>query len=80
MASMNSSLNSTASSEAKATPLHVEGVGETHDAEADGAVAHVGSLGGLGRVEVDVDDVVERADGHADGLAELLVVERAVGQ
>jgi hypothetical protein len=42
-------------------------------------VAHVGALGGLGRVEIDVDDVVERAHRDADGLAELLVVERAVG-
>ena len=33
---------------------------------------------GLGRVEIDVDDVVERADGDADGLAQFFVVERAV--
>ena len=37
---------------------------------------HVGGLGGFGRVEVDVDDVVERADGDGDGFAEHLVIER----
>jgi hypothetical protein len=78
MASMNSSLNSTASFGGEGDAFEVEGV-QAHDAEADGAVAEVGGLGGLGRVEVDVDDVVERADGDADGLAELLVIEGAVG-
>ena len=42
-------------------------------------MAEVGALGGLGRVKINVDHVVERADGHADGLAELGVVEGAVG-
>ena len=55
--------------------FNVEGVGETHDAHADGAVAHVGGLGGLGGVKINVDDVVERANGHADGLAEFFVIE-----
>ena len=72
---MNSSLNSTAASEAKARPALVEGVLQAHDAEADGAVAGVGGRGGFGRVEVDVDDVVERADGDGDGFAELLVID-----
>ena len=56
-----------------------EGVLEAHDAEADGAVAEVRALGGLGGVEIDVDDIVEGADGDMDGLLEHLVVERAVG-
>lgn len=59
--------------------LQVEGVGETHDAEANGAVAEVGGLGRDGGVEVDVDDVVEGADGGANGVAQLLEVEGAVG-
>jgi len=46
---------------------------------ADRAVAAVGELGRGGRVEIDVDDVVERADGHADSVTELLEVEGAVG-
>jgi len=33
---------------------------------------------GFGGVEVDVDDVVEGADGNGDGLAEHVVVEHAV--
>jgi hypothetical protein len=32
-------------------------------------------LGGFGRVEVDVDHVVEGADGDADGFAEFVVIE-----
>ncbi len=60
-------------------PFWIERVRKAHDAEADGAVAQVGASGGLGRVEIDVDDVVERADGDADGVAELFEVERAVG-
>jgi hypothetical protein len=39
----------------------------------------VEALGGLGRVKINVDHVVERADGHADRLAELGVVEGAIG-
>jgi hypothetical protein len=46
MASMNSSLNSTPSLEAKGDAFAVEGVLQAHDAEADGAVAAVGGLGG----------------------------------
>ena len=59
--------------------LDVERVRQTHHAETDRAVAHIRALGRLGRVEVDVDDVVQRAHGDADRLAEFLVVERAVG-
>ena len=51
---------------------------ETHDAESDGTVTTVGGLGGIGRVEINVDDVVERADGHGDSLAEHVVIEHAV--
>ena len=56
----------------------VEGVLDAHDAEADGAVAGVGGAGGFGGVEVDVDDVVEGADGDGDGFLEHLVIEGAV--
>lgn len=42
---------------------------KTHDTEADGTVAGVGGFGRFGGVEVDVDDVIERADGDGDGLA-----------
>ena len=52
---------------------------EAHDAETDWAVTEVGDLRGLGRVEVDVDDVVEGTDGHMDGLRELGVVDIARG-
>ena len=55
----------------------VKGVLQAHDSEADGAVTAVGGLGGFGGVEVDVDDVIEHADGDADGLAELGVVDAA---
>ena len=75
---MNSSLNSMASWLAKANAFFVEGVLQAHDAETDGPVAHVGPFGGLGRVEVDVDDVVESANGNGDGFAERFEVERAV--
>ena len=56
----------------------VEGVLDAHDAEADRAVAGVGGQRGFGGVEVDVDDVVEGADGDGDGFLEHLVIERAV--
>ena len=52
---------------------------QAHDAEADGAVAHVGIFGGFDGVEVDVDDVVEHPHEHGDGVAELVVVDGAVG-
>ena len=55
-----------------------EGILETHDTESDGAVAAVGRFRGVGGVEVDVDDVIECADGDGDGLTEHLVVEHAV--
>ena len=42
-------------------------------------MAEVGDLGGLRRVEVDVDDVVEGADGDRDGLAEHRMVDAAIG-
>ena len=58
--------------------LFEEGVLEAHDAEPDGAVARVGGFGRFGGVEVDVDDVVEGADGDGDGLAEHVVIEHAV--
>lgn len=57
----------------------VEGVLETHDAEADGAVAGVRGFRGVGWVEVDVDDVVERTDRHGDGFLEHLVIEGTIG-
>ena len=56
----------------------VEGVLDAHDAEADGAVAGVGGFGGFCGVEVDVDDVVEGADGDGDGLLEHFVIEGAI--
>ena len=40
-------------------------------------MAGVGGLRRVGGVEVDVDDVVERTDGGADGLAQLGVVDVA---
>lgn len=55
-----------------------EGVLEAHDAEADGAVAEVGTFGGFGRVEVDVDDVIQGADGDVDGFTKHIEVEGAV--
>ena len=55
-----------------------EGVLETHDAEPDGTVTAVSGLGGTGGVEIDVDDIVESADGHGDGLAKHLVIEHAI--
>ena len=60
--------------------LGVKRIGQTHHAQADGPVAQVRALGRLGRVEIDVDDIVERADRHADGLAQLEVIQRAVRQ
>ena len=67
-----SSLNSTALRRGEGVAAEVERVREAHHAEADRAVAAVRRSRRLGRVEVDVDDVVERADGDADRLAELL--------
>ena len=56
-----------------------EHVGEAHDAEADLAVA-LGHLLDLGqRVAVDVDDVVEEADGGAHDPAQGAVVDVPVG-
>jgi len=57
----------------------VEAILETHHAHADRTVAEVGDLGGLGRVEVDVDDVIEGADGDRDGLTEHRMVDAAIG-
>ena len=42
-------------------------------------MAGVGALGGFGGVEVDVDYVVEGADGGADGVAEFFEVDVVVG-
>ena len=53
----------------------VERVLETHDTKTDWTVAAVRSLGSFGRVEVDIDDVVQCADGDGDGLLEHLVIE-----
>jgi hypothetical protein len=57
----------------------VEGVRQTHHAQADGTMTPVGRLGRLGRVEIDVDDIVQRPHRHADRLAQFGVVERTVG-
>ena len=46
--------------------------------ETDGPVAHVGSFGRLGRVEVDVDDVIERSNRDGDGFSKSFEIERAV--
>ena len=59
--------------------LLIEGVLQTHDAETDGAVAAVGCSGGLCWVEVDVDDIIEGTDRDLDGVAELFVIEVAIG-
>ena len=56
----------------------IEGVLQAHDTETDRAVTAVGRLRGFGRVEVDVDHVIECAHGDADGVAELFVVEVAI--
>lgn len=50
---------------------------EAHDAEADGAVAHVSCFCGFSWVEVDVDDVIEGSDGDLDGFAEFDVIDVA---
>lgn len=55
-----------------------EGILQAHDAEPDRAVAQVGALGGFSRIEVDVDHVVQGADGHLNGLAEHVVVEGSI--
>ena len=57
----------------------IETVLEAHHAHADGAVAEIGNLGGLGRVEVDIDDVVEGTHRDRDGLAEHRMVDTAIG-
>ena len=36
-----------------------EGVGETLDANTNGAMAHIASVGLFRRIEIDVDDLVE---------------------
>ena len=56
-----------------------EGVLKSHHTKSDRTVAEVRALGGFGRVEIDIDDVVERTDGDLNGLAEHLMVERAIG-
>mmetsp|Transcript_1236 Transcript_1236/g.5472 ORF Transcript_1236/g.5472 Transcript_1236/m.5472 type:complete len:326 (+) Transcript_1236:605-1582(+) len=61
-------------------PEEDEHVGEALDAEADGAVLHVGSLGGLDGVEVDVDDAVEVARHLAGDLREFRVVKVSVSR
>ena len=64
----------------KGKPEEDEHVGETLDAEADGAVLHVGPLGGLDGVEVDVDDAVEVARHLAGDLREFRVVKVSVSR
>ncbi len=55
--------------------LDIERILEAHDAEADGAMAHVGILRFCDRVEVDVDHVVEHADRSLDGHSQFFLVE-----
>ncbi len=57
---------------------NVERVLQPHDAESDRTVGLVGSLGRFGRVEVDVDHIVEGPDSGVDRLLELLVVDVAI--
>ena len=63
---------------AEGETFFVEGILQTHNAEADGAVAGVRGLGSLGGVEVDIDDAIERTDGHGDGFLEHVVIDDAV--
>ena len=62
----------------EAHALFEERVLQTHDTETHGAVSHIRPSGGLRRIKVDVDDIIERAHGHGDRLAESLEVERTV--
>ena len=62
----------------KADALLKESVLQTHDAQADGPVTHVGSSGRFGRVEVDVDDVIERSDRDGDCFSKSFKIKRAV--
>ena len=55
----------------------IEGILKAHDAETDGAVAGVGGFGGFGRVEIDVDDVVESTHGATNGFAQAGVIDVA---
>ena len=51
---------------------------QTHDAKTDRTVAHVRSFGSLRRVKVNVDDIVQSSDRRADGIPQLLVINRSV--
>ena len=51
---------------------------QSHHAQPDRAVARVRGLGRLGRVEVDVDHVVQRPHRHADRFAQLRQIQRPV--
>jgi len=55
--------------------LFVERVLQSHDTEADRAVAGVRGLRGGRRVEVNIDDVIECADGDGDRLLKHFVIE-----
>ena len=41
-------------------------------------MALIGGLGRDGRIEIDIDDVIECPDGDANGVAQLFVVEGAI--
>ncbi len=55
--------------------LDVERILEAHEAQADRAVAQVGSFALRRWIEVDVDHVVEHADRSADRGCELFLIE-----
>ncbi len=56
-------------------PEPLDGVGQAHHAEPDGAVLLVGTGRLRNRQTVDVDQVVEMPDAHADGVFQALPVE-----
>ena len=58
--------------------LGVERVLHAHHAETDRTVPRVRALRRLGRVIIDVDDVIEHAHDHANRRLQLRVIDRAV--
>ena len=56
----------------------VEGVLQTHNTKPDGSMTTVGCFGRFGWVEIDVDHIIESADGNLNGIPELFVVEISI--
>jgi hypothetical protein len=51
---------------------------QTHNTKPDGSVTTVGCLGRFGWVKIDVDYIIESADGNLNGIPELFVVEISI--